>query len=80
MKPVRKVLFVELIKESENELIVPDDVIIKTAKTAKVISKGEDCSTFYKVGDKVMFIAGQEYVCKELGITFLHDEDILGIE
>lgn len=80
MQPVRKVLFIELTKELENELIVPDDVILKTAKTATVISKGADCSDFYKVGDKIMFIAGQEYVFKKLDITFLHDEDILGIE
>lgn len=78
MRPLRKVLFIEVIEKEGfgSEL----GARINPATLGVVKSKGEECSDSYNVGDTVMFITGQEYVCPEIGITFLHDDDVLGVE
>lgn len=42
---------------------------------AKVVAKGEKCSTSYKVGDIVGYIKKTEYSGE--GITFIFDENVL---
>jgi hypothetical protein len=47
-------------------------------KIVEILKKGDLCSDDYQVGDLCMIIDGQQYECKEAGITIVWDDDILG--
>lgn len=80
-KPLGKNLLIEVIK-TEQKGFVEFDREGKEKKTLSygiVKDKGKDCRNEYNIGDKIIFIAEQEYVINDTQ-ALLFDDDIIGVE
>lgn len=80
LKPIGNILVIKLLKNNENGFVSFDAEgnKKKTLNYAIVIAKGDDCKKSYAEGDKIFFIADQEFLVKE-DVCLLFDDDVLGV-
>jgi co-chaperonin GroES (HSP10) len=80
-KPLGKNLLIDVLKTEQKGFIEFD----REGKEKKTLSygivkdKGAECRDLYNLGDKIVFIADQEYMINDTQ-ALLFDEDIIGVE
>ena len=80
-KPLGKNLLIEILKIEQKGFVAFDreGKEKKTLTYAIVKDKGDLCRKDYNIGDKIVFIAEQEYPIDN-SQALLFDEDVIGIE
>jgi hypothetical protein len=80
-KPLGKNLLIDILKTEQKGFVEFDreGKEKKTLSYAIVKDKGDLCRKDYNIGDKIVFIAEQEYPINN-SQALLFDEDVIGIE